>query len=509
MARDLTSGSCSELESRCSRVILVNVIRNLLGRICPTITSKTFGPSPFHFFADPLKKSPYLYIPCCNDRLLQQLPWPLPFKSNAAMNKADLQQIRRTALHRELCRRGKKQHQHAKMRASSARIGSPSSPVSSPSSPSGRRRNHKAKSLDSTRVAELKKQVLNSLVQKSATTDRLGERSLLSIESHKSSIAEMRPARRKIKWNNSTYSDTWDPNRSIGDLQLDDLQIHGKSNVASGNVSATSSSTPSSPRRSVGHNSEGQSSPSRSNAGKNSPGRRKSNTAAPNEQLMQEFGRNPGQHIDALERGIRSCCATLNRVEQETLDLDNQAIALRKSNQKLTDQLQSMPATPRTMSYKQSHQQLSSTVERLTSKLQELDNQIGILIQQKKSVVADSEVLQEIVQHADDDGDELRRQDEYQIEDVPRYSSDEESDIRSILSGDLTMDGNPNAFLYDLPLVAESRYNAWRSAHGSSSERRTRQELDGGHNRQSLPSRGENGGPQSSWMLKSATPAAA
>jgi len=265
----------------------------------------------------------------------------------------------------------------------------------------------------------LKEELLNNYsptkAAAAAPTDRLGDTSLQNINDQKSSIAELRPARRKIKWNKALTD--WERknqrNTRIDSLQIEDLQIHGSNAL-----------------------------------------RRDSTDSQDSE---DDIRTNPGENLDVLERNIRCCFKTIKRTSKETNKNNASIDSLRSENLKLRRELLSMNADlPHGMqSFRQSENQLSTTIEHLREKVAALDEQIGMLKMQSKLIKADSVILAEIaeavaaeraaVTESDNEAktnDTALQQhlDTSQDETGSVQSLDEESDIVTYLSCDMDMD---------------------------------------------------------------------
>lgn len=284
----------------------------------------------------------------------------------------DLAEVRRSALNREIRRR--RTSANTMKRRSVA-------PTSSSSEASRTQRSALHQELLGT-IRPIGRRLPRSGEVRSASNspsmprhERLGQRSLQTIHDEKQSIAELRPARRKIKWN-ATISD-WDRKQDqtststtrIANLQLGDLQIHGLQ------------------RNQQTHTGDGAAPPPVLLAFQKVPG-------------MQDLVKNPGAHIDELELSIRRCFQSLSRVNEETTKINEKCHTLDVENEQLRQQLLSMNSPHRRQSIQQSQQQIQTNLQRLQDKVAELDEQLGMLKMQKKTVDADCLILQEIVNEA-------------------------------------------------------------------------------------------------------------
>lgn len=233
--------------------------------------------------------------------------------------------------------------------------------------------------------------------------ERLGLRTLQTISVQKESIAELRPTRRKIKWN-STISD-WErksdaeklePQHRLSSLQLKDLQIHG-----------VRDSKPSGQELLYEEGNDEQAESAR----------------------ILGITENPEHHTDQLEDCIRQRFRELRSVERETAETRKALQEVERKNTLLKERLGSMNAQHRrTANQPQSQSHVTLHLDRLRVKLSKLDEELGELKMQKKSIDADCIILQELLEVTSMNQRDL---------DEP-FSVAEESDIKSYLTGEFT-----------------------------------------------------------------------
>jgi hypothetical protein len=233
--------------------------------------------------------------------------------------------------------------------------------------------------------------------------ERLGLRTLQTISVQKESIAELRPTRRKIKWN-STISD-WErksdvdklePQHRLSSLQLKDLQIHG-----------IRDSTLGGPERAHVEGNDGQA----------------------ERAIILGITENPEHHTDQLEDCIRQRFRELRSVERETAESRKALHEVERMNTLLKERLESMNAQHRrTTNQPQSQSHVTLHLDRLRAKLTKLDEELGELKMQKKTIDADCLILQELLEVTSVNQRDL---------DEP-FSVAEESDIKSYLTGEFT-----------------------------------------------------------------------
>lgn len=253
---------------------------------------------------------------------------------------------------------------------------------------------YSARTIDHDLIAAFNESNASILSTASDRKEQLGEQTLQTISVQKKSIAELRPARRKIKWN-SAISD-WErksdqqqlqPQHRLSSLQLVDLQIHGI-------------------RRNLQRQTVGSSSRSDELCGANG-----------------DVVQNPAVQTDELEDNIRRCFRALNRARKETSQIKLQYESVVQDNARMRQQLQSMSAPSRRQSNQsQTHDQVASNVDRLREKLAKLDEELGMIKMQKKSVDADCLILQELLEtHSDEPTTPISSSSSYQLEDPVRY----------------------------------------------------------------------------------------
>jgi hypothetical protein len=269
-----------------------------------------------------------------------------------------------------------------------------------------KRRNADIRSRDRTREQVTDFNESNSsLVSNSPNSrkERLGLRTLQTISVQKESIAELRPTRRKIKWNSAISDwerksdvDKQQPQHRLSSLQLTDLQIHGNREIGKG-------------------------------------GPERYHAEATDRQAEQEkalsITETPEYHTDHLEDCIRQRFRELRSLHRETAETQKAVDDVEKKNAFLRDQLESMNTQHRrTANQPQSQSHVSSHLDRLRAKLAKLDEELGELKMQKKTIDADCLILQELLEV-----NSVKQRDL----DEP-CSVAEESDIKSFLTGDFT-----------------------------------------------------------------------
>jgi hypothetical protein len=247
----------------------------------------------------------------------------------------------------------------------------------------------------------------SSLVSNSPNSrkERLGVRTLQTINVQKESIAELRPTRRKIKWN-SAISD-WErksdveklqPKHRLSNLELKDLHIHGVWESRPGELQRAQA---------------------------------EANDEKAEREKVIGLTENPEHHTDQLEDCIRQRFHELRSVQRETAETRKHLYEVEKMNTFLREQVECMNAQHRrTSNQPQSHSHVKLHLDRLRAKLTKLDEDLGQLKMQKKTIDADCLILQELL-----DVTSVNHRD---LDEPGPVSVAEESDIKSYLTGEFT-----------------------------------------------------------------------
>ena len=178
------------------------------------------------------------------------------------------------------------------------------------------------------RVLLLRKEISERAVPVRQKNERIGNVSLRNIADHKSSIAEMRPARRKIRWNMAGPDTEKCPTSGrtrIPGLNIGDLSFHGCSPFGE---------------------------------------------KTDQERLEAE--------IQRLEQSIRRCFQSIERVKKEAEKDKELAEHIREENRELRRKLIAIPV-PKNQSIRQAQRQLESTIGLLKAKLDDFEDEEGIL----------------------------------------------------------------------------------------------------------------------------------
>jgi hypothetical protein len=194
---------------------------------------------------------------------------------------------------------------------------------------------------------------------------------------HKSLIAELRPARRKITWNQQVSD--WDkkPNHypKIRGLQVHEL--HGIS-LPSSLKSASFNQIHAVKRDS-----------------------HQSDKARPILDRIKEILQSPGDHVDELEQRLEDCFKTIRRVKNESETNQSTVNDLQQACTQAREQLAQLPIPPRQLPMRQAQQQLVTTKAHLEEKRAELEEQIGMLRMQHSLLAADIAMAKELMQAED------------------------------------------------------------------------------------------------------------
>jgi regulator of replication initiation timing len=232
-------------------------------------------------------------------------------------------------------------------------------------------------------TAELEKEMMQNIVlgqrqHQQRRTSALGHTCLDSIKSHKNVIAEMRPTRRKIKWqsnisdwersSNANQKNNYNKKKQTGarisvGLNLEDLHILGA------------------PKKTSEEEEEEE--------------------QQLNEASMLDLGCNLGDSVDDLEDNIELLFATIRRLSKEVDELDEQAEQLRVQNAALRQQVVNcLPVIPQktpSAARRRTCPQLTHTVERFKEKSCEMNEQIALLnLQRRETEQATAALLLEL-----------------------------------------------------------------------------------------------------------------
>jgi archaellum component FlaC len=193
------------------------------------------------------------------------------------------------------------------------------------------------------------------------TIDPLSTNILDQINQHKSLIAELRPDRRKIKWNQQLSDWERKPlNRpKTDDSPMFDLQgvhIHLSNNLHKSFASLD---------------------------------------------IFDDMNENPSDHIDEIEHGLEKCFKTIRRIKKETQTNDRKCQELQQARAAIRKELLQLPLPPRQQPMRQARQQLESTKRHLKAKQNELDEQIGMLRMQHNRLAADIAMARELLEEED------------------------------------------------------------------------------------------------------------
>ena len=196
------------------------------------------------------------------------------------------------------------------------------------------------------RVAQLKQKKMQDLPFGSTKNELLDCKTLKGIATHKSTIALMRPSRRKIRWNTAAVSDL--PHYSnksprISGLQLDDLSLHASASLRSSSSELEESAS-----------------------------------SLLLSQEAQAVDKYTGKDIDLLERRINLCMQCIARVEWQ-VDEDKEAVGkLKVDNEALREELLNMPDPPSQPSMRlKTNKQLASTIEMLQENLAKVNMELS------------------------------------------------------------------------------------------------------------------------------------
>jgi hypothetical protein len=206
----------------------------------------------------------------------------------------------------------------------------------------------------------------SSLSLHTSRREQIGSEKLKTIENHKSLIAEMRPNRRRIKWTPSIAdwqrkSDSSGGNGNhheiirVKEIELEDLQIHGRVPLPRP-VEATG-------------------------------------TTPENEELHGISSKHPGANLDEIERRLKRAYKTLRRINKDITRDQETAEKIKAENQELRKEILSLH-TPKLQSLRQSHRQLTVTIDKLRCKVVEMDEQTALIRQQKEKLVEECRILQ-------------------------------------------------------------------------------------------------------------------
>ena len=204
------------------------------------------------------------------------------------------------------------------------------------------------------------------------TEDQLSVKVLEQIETHKSLIAELRPARRKIKW--KQHISDWDRN-PVHKSKIEDLQLHDLQGLRM-QASAVS-------------------------PGKDAAVDDRLHKSFSSLDILEDFYENPVEHIDEIESNVEKCLKTIRRVKRETQTNRRTCTDLQQKCSDIRKELQQLPIPPRQQAMRQVQQQLESTKKHLEEKQAELDEQIGMLRMQHNRLAADIALSRELLE--DDD----------------------------------------------------------------------------------------------------------
>lgn len=185
------------------------------------------------------------------------------------------------------------------------------------------------------------------LSRRSRTTDLIGSEHLQSIDTQRSSIAELRPVRRKLKWQAPSDREQQGSNVRVQALNLGDLDLHGSAPLSS-------------------------------------------SSEQPNTTITTES--KPPLSVEEMERQIRRCRKVIKRCHKE-LQQDREAIRnVQDETQQLRKQLVASAGDTTT-------KQLAQEVERLQIQSRQLDEQLGQLVEQKRKLVDESTCMRNRFQH--------------------------------------------------------------------------------------------------------------
>lgn len=177
----------------------------------------------------------------------------------------------------------------------------------------------------------------------------ISKESLTNINNEKSSIAKMRPTRRRIKWNSAVSdwdrkTDTTTTRIKVG-IDLEELQFLGGVPLQSQEEKIA----------------------------------REENYSS-----MTDFSFMEGDHIDELEMKINRTYDTIKRITTENDDLDAEVEKLKEQNQSLRREIADVP-TGKTATRK-GLEQLISMERRMKKKVHELEKQCKLLKQRKDEI---------------------------------------------------------------------------------------------------------------------------
>jgi prefoldin subunit 5 len=256
--------------------------------------------------------------------------------------------------------------------------------------------------------------------------DQLGEQALNTINVQKQSIAELRPARRRIKWNSAICD--WErkselkqlqPNCRLSSLQLKDLNIPG------------------------------------SHLNFNEKTERIATVISPYHRLQDKIGGNSSielcaNHIKELEDRLRECFHDVRRYQREAEEVRHQCALLEHENSTMRMQLASMnaPARRTSLVHSPSLDQVTTSLDQLKEKLSKLDEEIGMIKMQKRSLDADSRIWLELLESTSVDRETVELRSGSRLD--GSISTAEESDIKSMLTRDISFEDTD---LYSLDMA--------------------------------------------------------
>ncbi|GKZ00986.1 hypothetical protein MPSEU_001050100 [Mayamaea pseudoterrestris] len=280
-----------------------------------------------------------------------------PLPPEASIFTLDADAVHRNAVHREVVRRGGPRCPSMRGRF-----------VPSPKSRQQQQRQlngsagEQTKALTSSSQDRVKQKLHAAPL--TVSNDPLSSDELDRINQHKSLIAELRPDRRKIKWNQ--HVSDWE-RKPAHRQHIEELQMHDLQGVR---VSSLPSSMD-------------------------------LNRSFSGLHMEDEMTRNPSLYIDEMEDNLATCFKTMRRVKRETQSNEDKCRELREACDKVRTKLLQLPPPPKHLAMRQAQQQLESIKRHLSTKQTELEEQIGMLRMQHSRLAADISMAKELLEEED------------------------------------------------------------------------------------------------------------